>query len=1369
MAVNKHSCSHEHDLELNVGDDVRVIDYAPDKDSSWLVGETADGRQGIFPESAIQRKDAPAAAVPAQVGAAEEHSPVDKEVSGAPSVATQVPDEAAKAEEEAVSQDAVGATAVPLAGDAAGTPTDTAPSVPTDAPADPAATPTATPAQDTDTASSTAEQAQNIPDAQPDKAEEAPAESNAAETGTNETATPEAPRESNTEAAQPEAAAKPKGISMAAMAVPDVSTKATDPSRMSLRDRIAAFNNPAKNTAPPPIPRGKPLVWKRPQPTAEKPPLPVQSSAPKPGVIRRIDVPVRGEPVLASTQSSLNADDARSSIKVSLKERMAALQKNDAAQKAPPPAPPKKLRAEQVQAAQAPLSEDPEDDPEHRQAIARRMAALGGRCVAPIIPVNDPATPQKQAETPDEPVEVPETSQEPTVAPETPTEAPKEPESADAPEQQVLSVPRRAAAPRTRRAPKVQTPETAVQTPASNDTAAQHVPEPSVTDANRAETEENPKELLTESTETLNEPTRVATEADTKERESDTIPEASREISTSHETPEETSNEVVADAPPVPGALPVESATEEAGSVDLPAEDRDEPVKPSEGPISVSDVLPQVRSAPEETAPEIASAKPESTAEPHIAQEISPAIREAPREDATSALSSVEPAEDLAEHVPTAISATTADAPAPADDAPAPADDAPALAAPEPSTLVAPEPSVPAVTETDARASPEPSAPVTETGARAPPEPSAFASDAPADAEPAAPASPAPVVSATGAPTPAPAVPSRAAPTLDAPAVPVARTVPSAPAPAAPQEAPILAATPAAPSAPAPPAKDAHSAPVSLDAPLPPVPTSAASVHADPQIIPVDQAPAMQETPLPKGPAREPPKAPSASQVQPETQSAAPVVPAALLAQLDGSNEVSASISESQQAPELSSPVDGSTPVSPVAQSHVSHLPPPSRPPPSRTAPRVPQTLPSVSSRPVLPPIHTAPYMPSSSESSYDTPRIDDENALLAQLSQGAPSAESAGASDEVDYSDQCRQLEELLGDETIPEPPVPSPSVSRVTRLPSDRRPKISTRPPPSPVPSAPSSLDSPTLMPPAYSQVTSTVIDGTEPAAESLDSDAQRSVAQSLPAQEKQEQTPADTPAKTEMELEQERREAIMRRIQRIGGQRISGLPIPVRASTGDAPGRASPARQSSVHPIDGYADTSDSIISPSSACSEGAPSLRSPPVRSPPTRPPPLHGPQSPSASVPPTPALQSVAGSGVTSPMTPIVSDQPMPNPMSLPGASLARRPTRTIRKVQLKAIELDNHAIMRLDKRKNTSQDTPAPLPMDEDDLGDVGDDVPEDLGEDLGDPDLSETKMPENVGEPFQEQADTASASSVDPNVAALLEQSRKEIMSISQ
>ena len=233
-------------------------------------------------------------------------------------------------------------------------------------------------------------------------------------------------------------------------------TDVPDPSRLSLRERIAAFNKPA-DKGPPPIPRGKPGGWKRPPPpeNGQKPPMPTDKES-RAAAAPRATQPL-GEPVRNDAPGSFSASDAKSSIKLSLKERMAALQRSDAEAKPPAPAPTRKLSRDVER--DAPAEEEPdEDEAARRAAIAQRMARMGGQRMGPFGGVAKAQPETIPAAKPSEPLETalddaagPTDAGAESAEPATEVPVPKaETAESDAPE--TLVFPRRTAAPRTRRA-----------------------------------------------------------------------------------------------------------------------------------------------------------------------------------------------------------------------------------------------------------------------------------------------------------------------------------------------------------------------------------------------------------------------------------------------------------------------------------------------------------------------------------------------------------------------------------------------------------------------------------------------------------------------------------------------------------------------------------------------------------------------------------------------------------------------------------------------------------------------------------------------------------------------------------------------------
>ncbi|WFD43051.1 assembly of actin patch protein [Malassezia psittaci] len=249
-------------------------------------------------------------------------------------------------------------------------------------------------------------------------------------------------------------------------------TEVPDPSRLSLRERIAAFNKPAEKPAPP-IPRGKPGAWKRPAPTSngEKLPMPpasnmpplASSESPKTTSSDNVEKPT----IDASSSESFSASDARSSIQMSLKERMAALQRHDAEAKPAPPAPPRKLSRD-LQVDPEPSQEEPDQDPDEasrRAAIAQRMARMGGQRMGPFggVPpsaqqsgLSSEQDPEQDSHTAPDAAQSEQASlQQNAVTDHNVSAQVTLPKPTEAPDggSATLIIPRRTAAPRSRRAP----------------------------------------------------------------------------------------------------------------------------------------------------------------------------------------------------------------------------------------------------------------------------------------------------------------------------------------------------------------------------------------------------------------------------------------------------------------------------------------------------------------------------------------------------------------------------------------------------------------------------------------------------------------------------------------------------------------------------------------------------------------------------------------------------------------------------------------------------------------------------------------------------------------------------------------------------
>ncbi|CDW99641.1 hypothetical protein [Sporisorium scitamineum] len=216
----------------------------------------------------------------------------------------------------------------------------------------------------------------------------------------------------------------------------------------SFRDRLAAFNKPAES-APPPLPKGKPGGWKRPTPasTEAKPLLPgAPASAPSTATFKPTPAAQLTETNEAPTSSeksggggAFSAADAQTSIKMSLKERMAALQRNEAAaadstpQIKPKPSVPGKIGADRRNVAMQGMGLAPEASVPARKssvesgrsaddAVAETAATQeGSETGAAAVPSEEAgqdasATATKEAAAVEEGQEQPEESSEPKEA-----------------------------------------------------------------------------------------------------------------------------------------------------------------------------------------------------------------------------------------------------------------------------------------------------------------------------------------------------------------------------------------------------------------------------------------------------------------------------------------------------------------------------------------------------------------------------------------------------------------------------------------------------------------------------------------------------------------------------------------------------------------------------------------------------------------------------------------------------------------------------------------------------------------------------------------------------------------------------------------
>lgn len=487
QSVVKYKSPHPGELSFSKGEVIRVLGYAEridqpdededDEDDHWYVGETLDKqRSGQFPGSLVMRTEAPAMQEEpmcvAGTGAAA--APVAVPQDRAPNEAEQAPRSAsmhmpmdASAEAPAV---APTAEMQMVADPAVGTQVEDEPTGGTQVVDEPAATapaavePTATvptKVEPTATAPAADERTSTVPAAGTDPAvpgQVADTVPNGV-TSTSETSAAEEQFDSapmpTAEAHAPAAFEPTRAESVQPHPTSQVPHRATqvpgeheavDPSRLSLRDRIATFNKPAEK-APPPIPRGKPGGWKRPVPAASSAAAPGEAAARVPPPAH---VDARSEPA-SDEHSSFSASDAKSSIKMSLRERMAALQRSDAESRTvAAPRPVRQLSHDMPAENEGAAEPSTEDDAERRAALTRRMAAIGGRRLDPGLFGQSPAREAPLAEAP----------------PEAEAAAAPKADTSEAQAPQPLAVPRRTAAPRTRRARPAEPPApTAVAEP----------------------------------------------------------------------------------------------------------------------------------------------------------------------------------------------------------------------------------------------------------------------------------------------------------------------------------------------------------------------------------------------------------------------------------------------------------------------------------------------------------------------------------------------------------------------------------------------------------------------------------------------------------------------------------------------------------------------------------------------------------------------------------------------------------------------------------------------------------------------------------------------------------------------------------------
>lgn len=323
-ATIKYKSPHKQDLTFAKGEIIKVTSTAPkgaegddandsDDDDDWLIGESLDGsRKGTFPGGFVTVTSAP---VPASSGDSE-------------GIPVEAP---AQLQSSMLEEDpaAHGASVVPSAAiddvEQGVTP------------------------QNGPGASLAARSVS--PDAEQTPAEEEPT-----------SVSPPAVARSKSGSSVSAAATVSPPKDLPSKSPPPISSKPANMST-SFRDRLAAFNKPA-DAAPPPLPKAKPGGWKRPAQSSE---APSSSAAIKPTPLAIPKVPEAAQstsPISASGGDveptgvgAFSAADAQSSIKMSLKERMAALQRNegaasDAAPDArPKPAAPGRIAADKRNAA----------------------------------------------------------------------------------------------------------------------------------------------------------------------------------------------------------------------------------------------------------------------------------------------------------------------------------------------------------------------------------------------------------------------------------------------------------------------------------------------------------------------------------------------------------------------------------------------------------------------------------------------------------------------------------------------------------------------------------------------------------------------------------------------------------------------------------------------------------------------------------------------------------------------------------------------------------------------------------------------------------------------------------------------------------
>ena len=447
-SIVKYKSPHPQDLSFPKDQDLRVLGYADrgaeeeeaeEEDDRWYVGEWLDGsRQGQFPASLVVRINSEEADVPhSPVLPAEEPISAPKDISNedASSVAPEhVQEKAPMNAEEPQEKVLVEGVQELVHGEASGSAEQPQEKVQVkEVTVEPEVARTVPIEQPMVQEVHAEKMPQDSERVEPEPCnevmaplqEQAPApitptlSESVPETQASATLPFHSPKDTPAEPTQDHAA--PSSTTDAQVAEPSI-----DPSAMSLRDRIAAFNKPVEKGPPPPLPRGKPGSWKRTVPA---------NVAPK-----HVDARTDAAP------STMSASDAQSSIKMSLKERMSALQRNEEAIARPALT---KERQTPSKLTNSLPAEPSGEDAEHRASIARRMAALGGRRVEPglfgILPKAEAPKQKDQEDSSEQDASEKAKSQDSQAMVASTGEAP-------------LVVPRRPVAPRTRRIKPAQEP-----------------------------------------------------------------------------------------------------------------------------------------------------------------------------------------------------------------------------------------------------------------------------------------------------------------------------------------------------------------------------------------------------------------------------------------------------------------------------------------------------------------------------------------------------------------------------------------------------------------------------------------------------------------------------------------------------------------------------------------------------------------------------------------------------------------------------------------------------------------------------------------------------------------------------------------------